>query len=326
MTTGFLYDSRFLDHLTGPGHPESPARLTAVMKHLETLEWFARLERVAAKPSDWKWIETVHAPAYVRRAEDACVQGARMLDTPDVSISESSFDAAVLAAGGALALADAMMEGKIQNGFALLRPPGHHAENTGAMGFCLFNNVAILARYLQRRHGLEKILILDWDVHHGNGTQHTFESDPTVFYISAHQYPYYPGTGSVHETGKGKGEGYTLNCPMRAGWGDKAYEAAFTEKILPAIETYKPDAILISAGFDAHADDPLGSIQLSTEFFGWMTERMKEMADKHARGRLISLLEGGYNLNALPLCVAAHLQSLRGAPQARRGNLPKSTL
>ncbi len=179
-----------------------------------------------------------------------------------------------------------------------------------AMGFCLFNNVAILARYLQKHHGLEKILILDWDVHHGNGTQHAFEEDPSVLYASLHQYPFYPGTGAASETGIGRGRGATLNCPMPARSGDAEYEQAFLRKILPTVETFKPQIVLISAGFDAHREDPLAGVCLSTEFFGWMTERMKEAAHQFSGGRLISLLEGGYHLDYLPRCIEAHLKAL----------------
>ena len=184
-----------------------------------------------------------------------------------------------------------------------MRPPGHHAEHDQAMGFCILNNVAILARYLKAVHGLDKVLVLDWDVHHGNGTQHTFEEDPSVLFASTHQYPFYPGTGAWSETGIGKGSGATLNCPMPAGSDDNDYEAAFMEKILPAIDQFKPEFIIISAGFDAHRDDPLGEINLSTGFYGWMTDRIMEMADKHAGGRIVSVLEGGYNLAMLPLCI-----------------------
>ena len=190
--------------------------------------------------------------------------------------------------------------------------PGHHAEEDLAMGFCLFNNVAIVARYLQKKHGLDKVLVLDWDVHHGNGTQHSFEEDPSVFYVSLHQYPFYPGTGAGTENGRGKGKDATLNCPMPAGALDQDYEKVFCETILPKIDKFKPNTILISAGFDAHQDDPLADVCLTTPFYGWMTERMMEIADKYSGGRIISLLEGGYNLEALPRCVATHLAVLSG--------------
>jgi acetoin utilization deacetylase AcuC-like enzyme len=323
MATGFLYDPAFLEHDTGFGHPERRERLSGTMDHLQKQSWFAeRLKRITPKPAAITWIQQIHEPNYIERARATCAAGYRHLDSLDVSISQRSFDIALLAAGGALELADRLMAGEIDNGFALLRPPGHHAELGMALGFCLFNNVAILARYLQKQYGLDKILILDWDVHHGNGTQHTFEEDPSVLYVSLHQYPFYPGTGAYSETGIGKGAGATLNCPMSAGATDTDYQAAFTERILPKLNRFKPEAVLISAGFDAHTEDPLAQICLSTECFGWMSARMMEVAETHAGGRLLSLLEGGYNLHALPLCIEKHLTVLANVedatPLARR--------
>lgn len=312
MATGFLYDTRFLEHDTGRGYPECPARLSASFDFLSGLPWFSTLKKIFPKTAEEEWLRLIHSAEYLRRADETCREGVSYLDTPDVGISENSFEIAKLAAGGAIELADRIASGEIENAFALLRPPGHHAEESNAMGFCLLNNIAILARYLQRKHGLEKILILDWDVHHGNGTQHTFEDDPSVFYISLHQYPFYPGTGAFSETGTGRGRGATLNCPMPAGKGDEDYRRAFEEIILPAIEKFKPQAVLISAGFDAHAADPLASMNLSTEFYGWMTAQMMEAAHRFAGGRLISLLEGGYNLKVLPACIAVHLAGLSG--------------
>ena len=310
MTTGFVYDERFLEHDAGPHHPERRERLESTIAHLRREEWFDRLQSVPASPCDRAWIESVHDGELIERAREACRRGLPFLDVADVGICPDSYDIALLAAGGALALADGVARAEIDNGFALSRPPGHHAERNVALGFCLFNNVAIAARYLQREHGLDKILILDWDVHHGNGTQHTFESDPSVLYVSTHQYPYYPGTGAMSEDGEGRGRGATLNCPMSAGAGDPEYERAFAERILPKLDEFAPQAVILSAGFDAHAADPLAQIRLSTGFFAWMTERMMEVAERHAGGRLISILEGGYNTEVLPLCVAAHLELL----------------
>ncbi|MFT4583397.1 MAG: acetoin utilization deacetylase AcuC-like enzyme [Gammaproteobacteria bacterium] len=313
MPTGFAFDQSFLNHNTGPGHPECAERATAIMSHLDQQQWIQDLIRIAPKPADEIWIETVHTGHYRERANAACKSGEPYLDSLDVAISSASYDVALLAAGAPLELADAMISGKINNGFALVRPPGHHAENNTALGFCLFNNVAILARYLQAAYGLEKIAIIDWDVHHGNGTQHTFESDPSVMYVSTHQYPFYPGTGSMSETGEGRGKASTLNCPMVAGATDAHYEAAFNDRILPALDRFGPQAVLISAGFDAHADDPLAGILLSTAMYSWMTLRLIEVADKHAQGRIISVLEGGYNLSRIGECVAAHLHELSGS-------------
>ena len=312
MNTGFHYDPVYLQHDTGMGHPECSERLTATMHYLKEQTFFDGLQPVTGRTADLQWIETVHDQNYIQRAKITCNSGIPFLDSMDVNVSKQSFDIALQAAGSAISLADEIVSGKIDNGFALIRPPGHHAENTMALGFCLFNNVAILARYLQQQHGLDKILILDWDVHHGNGTQHTFEDDPSVLYISTHQYPYYPGTGAWYETGSGRGEGTTLNCPMASGSGDREYETAFMEKILPGIDHFHPEMIIISAGFDAHVNDPLGNINLSTEFFGWMTEVLMEKADKYSEGRLVSLLEGGYNLKMLPKCIAEHLKVLSG--------------
>lgn len=282
------------------------------MGMLESLPWFGTLERLRPVPADESSIVRVHAPEYLERARQRCAQGAGILDTPDVVVSTGSFDAAVLAAGSALSLADWVMGAPGRNGFALLRPPGHHAEQSFAMGFCLFNNAAIAARHFQNRYGLERIMILDWDVHHGNGTQHLFEEDPSVFYVSLHQYPFYPGTGAPWETGIGKGEGTTLNCPMKAGAGDAEYERAFRERIAPAVEAFKPDAIIVSAGFDAHEKDPLGGVCLSTGMFGWMTARVLEWADRYSRGRVLSLLEGGYHPRALAESVERHMAVLSG--------------
>ena len=299
-----------MSHQTGAGHPECAERLSATMEHLATLPLQEKLKHYEPLPVEQELIEANHSSAYLTRARQTCASGSTFLDSLDVTVSEESYDIALMAAGATLALAEGVINREIDNGFALVRPPGHHAEYDQAMGFCILNNVAILARYLKAVLDLDKVLILDWDVHHGNGTQHTFEGDPSVLFASTHQYPFYPGTGAWSETGIGKGRGATLNCPMPAGSDDKDYEAAFMEKILPAIDQFKPEFIIISAGFDAHRDDPLGEINLSTGFYGWMTDRIMEMADKHAGGRIVSVLEGGYNLTMLPLCIEEHLKGL----------------
>lgn len=313
MKTGLLYASRFLDHLPGSEHPECRERLIATLAYLKKRAWFDQLLPVEPREIERSWLETVHDPAYIDHVDKVCRSGFAHLDSLDVGICPDSAAVARMAAGGVLELADLMMAGRIRNGFGLIRPPGHHAERSRAMGFCLFNHIAILARYLQKKYGLQRILILDWDVHHGNGTQQAFEEDPGVFYVSLHQYPFYPGTGAVTETGTGAGKGYTLNCPMPAGATNEDYRFVFTDTILPRVRTYRPEAVLISAGFDAHEDDPLGQICLSTDFFGWMTQRMAELARETAQDRLISLLEGGYHLDVLPRCVAQHLAVLTGS-------------
>lgn len=312
MPTGLLSDADFLAHDTGPGHPERSDRLVAALDYLKTQSWYSSLLQISPTPADERWIAQIHSTDYVARAEAACRAGQPFLDSPDVSISRRSAEIARLAAGSGIAIADQLMRGEIDNGFALIRPPGHHAETEIALGFCLFNNIAILARYLQHHHGLEKILIVDWDVHHGNGTQHTFEEDPSVLYVSLHQYPYYPGSGALSETGAGRGKGATLNCPMPAGAVDAEYETAFTHQVLPAINQFRPDIVLISAGFDAHNNDPLAQICLTTPMYQWMTTRLMEVAEEFAAGRVISLLEGGYDLDALSRCVATHVQTLAG--------------
>lgn len=308
MATGFLYDERFLDHDAGRGHPERMERLSTAMAYLSTRPCFGEVTCLVPQRAERRWIEQVHDGGYIDRAAQACRGGATFLDVTDVGISEQSYDIALLAAGGLLTMADQVVSGGLDNAFALSRPPGHHAERSAALGFCLFNNVAIAARYLQQHHGLDKVLVLDWDVHHGNGTQHTFEEDPSVLYISTHQYPYYPGTGAASEDGIGRGRGATLNCPLPAGATDADYEAAFSERVLPKIDAFKPEAIIVSAGFDAHAADPLAQINLSTECFAWMSSRVMEVADRHAGGRILSVLEGGYNTDVLPHCIEAHLE------------------
>jgi len=312
VTTAISYAPLLFEHDAGPGHPERRERLDASLRHLQGLPWFSEVVTLAPRPAEPEWIRAAHTAEYVQRAEQACRLGMPYLDVPDVGISACSYEAALLSVGTGLTLADQVMAGTVSNGFALVRPPGHHAEAAMAMGFCLFNNAVILARYLQQHHGLDRILILDWDVHHGNGTQHAFEEDPSVFYVSLHQYPYYPGTGAYGETGEGRGRGATLNCPMPAGQGDADYEQAFMQRILPAVRRFAPECVIVSAGFDAHRDDPLGDMRLSSDCFAWMSARLLEVAERHAGGRLLSLLEGGYNVHALPGCIAAHLAVLAG--------------
>jgi acetoin utilization deacetylase AcuC-like enzyme len=233
------------------------------------------------------------------------------LDTPECPLSPATFEAAICAAGGILAGIDNVMQGNIKNCFCAVRPPGHHAERSRAMGFCYFNNIAIAAKYLQKQYAIERIAIIDWDVHHGNGTQNAFEQDPAVFYISFHQNPYtcYPGTGKASETGTGKGQGYTLNFPMAPGAGNQDYFEAM-ETVERKMENFRPGFVLISAGFDAHTDDPLAHINLTTKGYEEMTRKVKGVAEDHAEGRVVSMLEGGYNLQALGESVKTHIQVL----------------
>lgn len=253
------------------------------------------------------WIAQVHSPVHLSRLERLQPGTGIVRIDADTLMSSESYRVAKLAVEGTLAAADGIITGQFTNAFCAVRPPGHHAEANRAMGFCLLNNVAIAARYLQHRHGLKKIMIIDWDVHHGNGTQHIFEEDPTVFYFSVHQFPLYPGTGRADEHGRGAGEGYTLNCPLPPGKGDDEYMTVFEKSLRPAVEVFRPDFILISAGFDAHRDDPLANMGVTEEGFGEMTRRVKDWARVHCHGRLLSCLEGGYNLGALARSVERHL-------------------
>ena len=311
MPTGLVSDPMFLQHDTGRGHPETAARLSVAADALKARPWFGDLRQYAPRAVEPRWLEAVHAPDYAARVADECARGAQCIDSPDVQVSPQSHEVALHATGGLLQLCDALMQGEIDNGFALVRPPGHHAEQSLAMGFCLYNSVAVAARYLQQAHGLERVCILDWDVHHGNGTQHLFEEDPSVLFVSLHQYPHYPGTGARSETGRGAGEGATLNCPMSAGSTDADYRTAFAEVVLPKIEQFGADALLVSAGFDAHRADPLSAINLETDSYRWMSEAVAELAAKQCGGRLLSVLEGGYDLPALAESVVSHVGVLR---------------
>jgi acetoin utilization deacetylase AcuC-like enzyme len=307
---GYLSDPRYLEHLTGPTHPERPERLEAIMSRVDASGLSSDLVALKASPAETVWIEKVHDPAYVRRVKASCERGDAILDSMDTGISKRSYDTALLATGAGIAAADALVEGGVAAAFAAVRPPGHHALRKTAMGFCLFNSAAIVARYLQGKHGLKKIFILDWDVHHGNGTQDAFYSDPTVFYASIHQYPYYPGTGAAGETGEEEGAGFTLNAPMPAGCGDGEYRRVFEEVFLPAFEGFRPDALIVSAGFDAHRRDPLAGMEVTEEGYAAMTRCLLHAAESVCPGRFLSILEGGYDLDALAASVEAHLGTL----------------
>jgi acetoin utilization deacetylase AcuC-like enzyme len=254
----------------------------------------------------------VHDAAYLERAERVCADGFNILDTPDCVVCPKTFELARLSAGGVVAAVDDVAAGRSRNAFAAVRPPGHHAERDRAMGFCFLGNVAIAARRLQRRHGIERVLIFDFDVHHGNGTQHIFERDPTVFFCSVHEDPryLYPGTGFAHETGIGPGEGATLNLPLLPGGGDEEYKRTLSERLVAAARRFQPQFVLVSAGFDAHRRDPIAHMEVTVAGFVWMTELARDIAREFAGGRLVSVLEGGYDLDALKECVAAHLHVL----------------
>jgi len=310
LKTGFLYDEIYLRHQTGTGHPEKPQRLAAIVQRLKETGLLSQLTALAPAPAAPEWLTTIHTPQYVERVRTSCKNGAPYLDSGDTPISSESYEVAVAAAGGVLSAIDAVIEGKVRNAFCAVRPPGHHALKDRAMGFCLFNNVAIGARYIQKRHNLAKVLIVDWDVHHGNGTQAAFYDDPTVLYFSVHRFPFYPGTGSEAEKGTGKGLGLTLNAPLPADSGDKDYQRVFRETLMPAAFAFHPDFVLISAGFDAHRDDPLGGMRLTAHGYGELTRMVKEISEKCCNGRLVSVLEGGYGLEGLAESVESHLRSL----------------
>ena len=308
--TGFVYDAIYLEHQTTEGHPESPRRLTAIVERLKASGLYARLAHVAPAPASAQWLHTIHAPAYVERVRRSCEQGQPYLDSFDVPISRKSYEAALMAAGGVLAAVDAVMRGEIRNAFCAVRPPGHHALADEAMGFCIFNNVAIGTRYAQQKHDLSKVLIVDWDVHHGNASQAAFFDDPNVLYFSVHQWPFYPGSGSERETGRGAGRNSVINVPLPAGSGDRDYVEAFESKLRPAALAFAPDFTFISAGFDAHEHDTLGSMRVTADGFAALTRIVKEIAARCCHGRIVSVLEGGYDLEGLAASVETHIRVL----------------
>lgn len=307
--TAYLYDNIYLEHDTGWGHPEQPERLVRIHSKISSSSYYRDLVKIRPGIPDFSYIEEIHSREYIDRAKSEIESGISCLDSMDTTVSAGSYIVALNAVGGSLNMCDAVMKEEAVNGFCAIRPPGHHAERDYAHGFCIFNNIAIAARYLQKRYSLKKIAIVDWDVHHGNGTQHSFENDNTVLYISLHQYPHFPGTGSESEKGTGKGTGFTQNFPMKHSSGDKEYSFLFENRIVPALDQFKPDIILISAGFDAHSADPLSSVHVSTESFYAFTRMLMAAAGSHSRGRIIAFLEGGYNLTVLPDCVDAMMRA-----------------
>jgi len=301
--TAYLFDDIYLEHDTGWGHPEKPERLVKIHKKISSSPYFSDLIKIKTSLPDIKCIEAIHSPDYIQRVKREIESGISYLDSMDTVVCIKSYDVALYAVGGCINMCDAIMRGEAVNGFCVIRPPGHHAEKNYAAGFCIFNNIAIAARYLQKTYKLKNIAIIDWDVHHGNGTQHSFEDDNSILYISLHQFPHYPGTGSKYEKGTGRGVGYTQNFPMNHSAGDEEYLFLFENQIIPALNTFKPEFILISAGFDAHKSDPLSSIRLSTNIFYTFTRMLMSVAKNHSHGRIIGFLEGGYNVSVLPDCV-----------------------
>jgi len=310
--TGFLYDERYQLHTTGNYHPEVPDRLSRVYEGIKQAGLLPKLVLINASRADMKWIEMVHEKDYIQRFEAACSSGVNMFDSPDNQMCSETYETALLAVGGVIDVARQVMDGTLDNAFCAVRPPGHHAEANKAMGFCYFNNIAIAARYIQKEWPIQRVGIVDFDVHHGNGTQHVFEGDPTVFYYSIHQHPSfaYPGTGREFESGKDFGHGYTKNSPVLPGHGDEEYKRLMERDLFPAFEEFKPQAMLVSTGFDAHRDDEMSDIRLSTEGFSWIMQKMVELADRYSDGKIISILEGGYSLRRLPELAANHVEIL----------------
>jgi acetoin utilization deacetylase AcuC-like enzyme len=305
VTTLLVTHPACIEHDPGSFHPERPDRLRAVLQGLSDSA-FKPLERIAAPRAEEKSLLLCHPASHVEDVMAAIpAQGREHLDG-DTAVSPGSGEAALRAAGAVVAAVDAVCTGKARNAFCAVRPPGHHAEADQAMGFCLFNNVAVGALHARKIHGLSRVAVIDFDVHHGNGTQHMFERDPSLFYASTHQWPLYPGTGSERE----RGVGYIVNAPLNAHSGGLEFRDAFNRKILPALDKFAPELVIISAGFDAHEDDPLASLRLHEDDYEWVTAALAEVASTHAKGRLVSALEGGYDLNALAASAAAHVKAL----------------
>ena len=311
-----LSDPRFFQHRSNGYHPERPERLEAARAAIERSE--LSFSPIAPRPATDDELERVHGEAFLKWLRG--LRGESGYIDADTYVGPSSVEVAELAAGGTVALVDALIDGPVKRGVALVRPPGHHARPDHAMGFCLLNNVAIAAAHARAR-GLERVAIIDWDVHHGNGTQDAFYGDPSVLYVSTHQFPFYPGTGAVLETGEGDGKGFTVNVPLTAGGGDGVYRSAFERVILPVLSDYKPELVLVSAGFDASARDPLAEMTLSAEAFGWMARALRGVADASAQGRIALVLEGGYDLVALE---SGLLAATKGIVEGSATDIPRA--
>lgn len=310
MATGIIQDPLFMEHLRDFHHVESPQRLEVIYAMVQE-NFSGRLKSIPPRPATKQELAYIHKPDYIDRVASTQGKAYVSLD-PDTQTTPRSYEAAILAAGGLFSLVDALMSREIDNGFALTRPPGHHAEADRAKGFCLFNNVALAAEYSRLRHGLEKILIIDWDLHHGNGSQHSFWDSRNVLYFSTHQYPYYPGTGAAGEVGGPKAQGYTVNVPLSSGYQDNDFVQILERILLPIGRRFKPDLILISAGFDTFYLDPLGAMQVTPKGFARMTRVLLGLAGEVCQGRLLLTLEGGYHLEGLRLSTLAVLQELLG--------------
>lgn len=307
---GLVFHPDYLKHVTG-AHPERGERLIAILNRLKEEGLYQRLIPIEPREASREELLYVHTEGHIERIRRACENAPAFLD-PDTAVSKDSYRVALLAAGGVISACHKVMVGEAERAFCLIRPPGHHATKERAMGFCLFNNVAVSARLLMRRFGLKRVMIIDWDLHHGNGTQDIFYEDDAVFYISCHQRDHYPMTGYEGERGKGKGEGFTKNLPFRAGTPQEEIISSLKGAVEESAHAFRPEFILISAGFDAHRDDPLGGLTLTEAGYYELTRFLVELAEEHCGGRLVSCLEGGYNLKALANSATAHVKGLLG--------------
>ncbi len=312
MATGLVTGSIYKDHITGHAHPERPARIEAVLNELQSQGLRDRLQEITPNPVDEESLLRVHSADYLKTAQSDIESGACQLSTGDTAICPASWEVAKMAAGGLVSAVDAVMSQVVDNAFCATRPPGHHACPDKGMGFCVFSNVAVAARYAQQKHGVGKVAIVDWDVHHGNGTQDVFYDDDSVLFFSTHQSPWYPGTGDADETGTGRGLGTTKNVPMVAGAGKDEVVAAFSDYLIPMCEKFRPELVLISAGFDSRRNDPLGGFTLDDDDFAELTRLMMSIAQQYAGGRIVSALEGGYSLEGVAKASSAHVAALLG--------------
>jgi len=307
---GVIHHELFLRHLEGYRHVESPERLEAIIDRIKASPIADSISFIEAEPAEVAWLERVHDRNYVKAILSLEIRDAVVLDWGDTVATPASPQAALYAAGAGVQAVRMVLAGKLSSAFCAVRPPGHHAERARPMGFCIFNNIAVAAADLLEGQGLERVAIVDWDVHHGNGTERIFIEDDRVLYISLHQYPHYPGTGHADTIGTERGAGFNINIPMGFGAGDRDYLEAFKERVLPALDDFKPAFVLISAGFDAHGDDPLSGTLLTSAAYGTFTRLLRESADRHCGGRVVSFLEGGYQLESLAESVEEHLRAL----------------
>ena len=319
--TAVVKDNVYREHKTSDYHPERPERLDAIYEAIDEGPLADVVTALAPRPAAFEELALVHEEVYIDRIEETRGKDRIMLDA-DTHACARTADVARLAAGGVLVLVDAVFDGSVDNGFALIRPPGHHAEADKAMGFCIYNNVAVAARYAQKRHGVERVLVIDWDLHHGNGTQHIFYDDPSVLYFSVHQYPYYPGSGAIRETGDGKGEGFTVNVPVPPDQNDDDYVQVFRRIVTPLAAAFKPELIVVSAGFDPYFQDPLGGMRLTEEGFARLAANLLAAAHSYADGRIVFCLEGGYHLGGLARSTCRVLDTLVAGPGAGAAERP----